>query len=191
MCVCERVLIIVIKYPLRMIHLWYTWEGKKQPMEIRSTIAKTFQRFAIPRSKSSIGSFTIASSTGTTANMNDTSDELPSSSSQHSSSNHRHPPLSYNQHFRLPSNQQHPPTRTVIENSSSAMLRSSSTDFQTSTNDQAPRKSKVNISSRFISFSNIDSLWILHDFLFSWNTIAKQIVSLSLSRRYTNVVGLF
>lgn len=109
-------------------------------MEIRSTLAKTFQRITIPRSKSSIGSFTSNSMT--------TIDDQAATSTRHhqhqsrassSSNSHRHPPLSYNQNLRLmpTSNQQ----RTIIETNDKPMLRATSSTIDESTT----RKSKTDI----------------------------------------------
>ena len=74
-------------------------------MEVTSTLSKTFKRFTIPRSTSSMGSFTT--SNGTATNIEQKFEEsTPSQTTQvtpsngHSSSNHKHPPLSYVQHIR-------------------------------------------------------------------------------------------
>jgi len=117
-------------------------------MEVRSSIVKTFKRFTIPRSTSSIGSFTT--SNGTASNIEQNPEEITSSS------NHKHPPLSYVPHFQShhsqhnltisPSQQeQHLPTRPLSGDISSCMIRSASTDFQSSTNEYTPKKSKVNL----------------------------------------------
>ena len=111
-------------------------------MEVGSTIVKTFKRFTIPRSTSSIGSFTTSNGTATSAEQS--LEEIPPSKPHH-----KHPPLSYVQHFRshhsqqnltsLPSSQQQPQhlaTRPLSEDISSYMIRSTSTNF-------TPKKSKV------------------------------------------------
>ncbi len=118
---------------------------KKRNMEVGSTIVKTFKRFTIPRSTSSIGSFTTSNGTATSAEQN--LEDIPPHSKPHSSSHHKHPPLSYVHHFRshhsqqnltsLPSQQpQHLSTRPLSEDISSYMIRSASTNF-------TPKKSKV------------------------------------------------
>ncbi len=120
-------------------------------MEVTSTLSKTFKRFAIPRSTSSMGSFTTAN--GTATNLEQKFDEStpPSSSSAASqttpsnghsnSSNHKHPPLSYVQHMRsmqhLTQQEQkyHLPTRPLSGDISSFMTRSATTDFQSALNE--------------------------------------------------------
>lgn len=120
-------------------------------MEVSSTIAKTFKRFTIPRSTSSIGSFTT--SNGTASNKEQNSVE-----STPQSSHHKHPPLSYAQHFR-PIQQHHSQenlsgsivqqqnygysNRPLSSDMSSYMVRSASTDINTSTNEHTTKKSKV------------------------------------------------
>ena len=82
---------------------------KRAPMEIRSSLAKTFQRFAIPRSKSSIGSLTSNSMTTIDDQSEDLAARASSSTRPHHQSrshhhhHHRPPPLSYNQNLRLTS----------------------------------------------------------------------------------------
>ncbi len=113
-------------------------------MEVGATIVKTFKRFTIPRSTSSIGSFTTSNGTATSAEQN-LEEILPSPSKPPSLSHHKHPPLSYVQHFRSHHSQQnltsqpsqpHIPTRPLSEDISSFMIRSTSTNF-------TPKKSKV------------------------------------------------
>jgi hypothetical protein len=116
---------------------------EKKSMEVGSTIVKTFKRFTIPRSASSIGSFTTSNGTATSAEQH--LEEIPSSKPT-SSSHHKHPPLSYVQHFRshhsqqnltsIPSQQQHLPTRPLSDDISSFMIRSTSTNF-------TPKKNRV------------------------------------------------
>lgn len=101
-------------------------------MELRSTIAKTLQRFALPRSKSSIGSFTIATSENSINTMDEKSEEVTTSSKR------RPPPLSYNQHNRPSSH-------------SSSAVRAHSTEI-----DKIPNKNKVNISNRLNFVSIFD-----------------------------------
>ncbi|CAF4774625.1 unnamed protein product, partial [Rotaria sp. Silwood1] len=133
-------------------------------MEVTTTLSKTFKRFAIPRSTSSMGSFTTTN--GTATNVEQKFEELASSQTirdsslnGNSSSNHKHPPLSYIQHIRpvqhhshqnlsLSSQEQqekqqknHLPTRPLSGDISSFMTRSSSTDFQSS-NDYLPKENK-------------------------------------------------
>jgi hypothetical protein len=117
-------------------------------MEVSSTIAKTFKRFTIPRSTSSIGSFTTSNGTATNIEPN---------SQESTPSHHKHPPLSYPQNFR-PVQQHHSqqnlampsphqakyqlPTRPLSGDMSSFMVRSTSTDFPSTST--TPKKSKVN-----------------------------------------------
>ncbi|CAF4702658.1 unnamed protein product [Rotaria sp. Silwood1] len=159
-------------------------------MEVTTTLSKTFKRFAIPRSTSSMGSFTTTN--GTATNVEQKFEELASSQTirdsslnGNSSSNHKHPPLSYIQHIRpvqhhshqnlsLSSQEQqekqqknHLPTRPLSGDISSFMTRSSSTDFQSS-NDYLPKENKMSTSTkkslykssiqRDISYDNIKSL---------------------------------
>ena len=77
----------------------------EENMEISSSIAKTLKRFAIPRSASSIDSFTTAKTPANSVLLpteDNEKDSTPSSSHSQSSSSvtHKHPPLSYNQHVR-------------------------------------------------------------------------------------------
>jgi hypothetical protein len=139
-------------------------------MEVTSALSKTFKRFTIPRSSSSMGSFTT--SNGIATNIEQKIEELTPSqlthappSNGHSSSNHKHPPLSYVQHMRpvqhhsqqnlsLHSQQQqqedqqpsqpkyHLPIRPLSGDISSFMVRSASTDFR-SLNDYIPEDTKV------------------------------------------------
>jgi len=134
-------------------------------MEVTSTLSKTFKRFTIPRSTSSMGSFTT--SNGTATNLEQKFDEsTPPQTTQvtplngHSSSNHKHPPLSYVQHLRpiqhlsqqnlsLSSQQQeqqqqkyHLPIRPLSGDISSFMVRSASTDFHPS-NEYIPKENDV------------------------------------------------
>ncbi|CAF2793866.1 unnamed protein product [Rotaria sp. Silwood2] len=142
-------------------------------MEVSSKIAKTFKRFTIPRSTSSIGSFTTSNGTATSIEQN--SEELTPPSSSH----HKHPPLSYAQHLR-PISQHHSQedintshlqqqnyylsTRPVSSDISSFMSRSASTDLNTSTNEYTTKKSKLNLSNkkssntRDINFNDINDL---------------------------------
>ncbi len=135
-------------------------------MEVTSTLSKTFKRFTIPRSTSSMGSFTT--SNGTATNIEQKFDESTPPTSQttpssgHSaSSNHKHPPLSYVQHMRSmqhlsqqPEQKYHLPTRPLSGDISSLMTRSASTDFHSS-NEYNVMQFFVflyfyNFSSRFI-----------------------------------------
>ena len=128
-------------------------------MEVTSTLSKTFKRFTIPRSTSSMGSFTTANGTATSAELSyeestppSQSAEIPPSNGQ-PSSHHKHPPLSYFQHMRpiqhlsqqnLTSPSQQPeqqqqaqqryqlPARPLSGDISSFMIRSASTDFHPS-----------------------------------------------------------
>lgn len=134
-------------------------------MEVTSTLSKTFKRFTIPRSTSSMGSFTT--SNGTATNLEQKFDEsTPPQTTQvtpsngHSSSNHKHPPLSYVQHMRpiqhhsqqnlslsLQQQQQeqqtyHLPIRPLSGDISSFMTRSASTDFHPS-NEYIPTENNV------------------------------------------------
>ena len=128
-------------------------------MEVTSTLSKTFKRFTIPRSTSSMGSFTT--SNGTATNLEQKFDESTPSqttpSNGHSASNHKHPPLSYVQHMRpmqqisqknsSPLSQQqqskhHLPTRPLSEDVSSFMTRSASSDFRPS-NEYRPTDNNV------------------------------------------------
>ena len=126
-------------------------------MEVTSTLSKTIKRFTIPRSTSSMGSFTT--SNGTATNLESKLDESYASSQAiemppsngHSSSYHKHPPLSYVQHIRpvqhlsqqnlssISSSQTqdhqqkfHLPARPLSGDISSFMVRSSSIDFHPS-----------------------------------------------------------
>ena len=123
-------------------------------MEVTSTLSKTFKRFTIPRSTSSMGSFTTANGTATNVELEYEESTPPSQSAAfppsngQSSSHHKHPPLSYIQHIRpmqhlsqqnlsSPSQQAeqqaqeryHLPTRPLSGDISSFMIRSASTDF--------------------------------------------------------------
>src|SRR5579871_6600513 len=75
-------------------------------MEVTSTLSKTFKRFTIPRSTSSMGSFTTSNGTATNLEQKFEESTLPqttqpsSTTNGHSSSNHKHPPLSYIQRMR-------------------------------------------------------------------------------------------
>lgn len=136
-------------------------------MEVTSTLSKTFKRFTIPRSTSSMGSFTTANGTATNIEQKYEESTTPSQSTQitssngHLSSNHKHPPLSYVQHIRplqhlsqqnlsLSSYEQqqqqqqkyHLPTRPLSGDISSFMTRSASTDFH-SLNEYAPQENNV------------------------------------------------
>jgi hypothetical protein len=126
-------------------------------MEVGATIAKTFKRFTIPRSTSSMGSFTA--SNGTASNTEQNSEET---------TRHKHPPLSYVQHFRpvqqhysqqnltvTPQQQKYAlPTRPLSGDISSFMTRSGSSDFHPSANEYVPKNSRVNKSNiiQFLSF---------------------------------------
>ncbi len=113
---------------------------RERRMEVGSSIVKTFKRFTIPRSTSSIGSFTT--SNGIASNIEQKSEGITSSS------NHQHPPLSYVQHFRSHQSQQNlatSPIRPLSGDISSYMTRSASTDFHLSTIEYTPKKSKVKI----------------------------------------------
>ncbi len=133
-------------------------------MEVTSTISKTFKRFTIPRSTSSMGSFTTSNGTATNLEQNFDESTPPQTtqvtpSNGHSSSNHKHPPLSYVQHMRpiqhhsqqnlsLSSQQQqeqqkyHLPIRPLSGDISSFMVRSASTDFHPS-NEYIPKENNV------------------------------------------------
>jgi hypothetical protein len=92
---------------------------RERRMEVGSSIVKTFKRFTIPRSTSSIGSFTT--SNGIASNIEQKSEGITSSS------NHQHPPLSYVQHFRSHQSQQNlatSPIRPLSGDISSYMTRS-------------------------------------------------------------------
>lgn len=145
-------------------------------MEVTSTLSKTFKIFSIPRSTSSMGSFTTAN--GTATNLEQKYDESTPPSNGHSSSNHKHPPLSYVQHIRsaqhhsqqnlsAPSQEQQPqqqqqqqqsqkqklhlPTRPLSTDVSSFMTRSASSDFY-GTNDYLPKENDINTSAKKSSF---------------------------------------
>lgn len=147
-------------------------------MEVTSTLSKTFKRFAIPRSTSSMGSFTTSNGTATNIEQKYEESTPPLSTTQitpsngHSSSNHKHPPLSYVQHMRpiqhlsqqnLSSSsheqqqqQQHQqkqkyhlPTRPLSGDISSFMTRSASTDFH-SLNEYIPNENNVFNSYTFV-----------------------------------------
>lgn len=133
-------------------------------MEVTSTLSKTFKRFTIPRSTSSMGSFTTSNGTATNLEQNFDESTPPQTtqvtpSNGHSSSNHKHPPLSYVQHMRpiqhhsqqnlsLSSQQQqeqqkyHLPIRPLSGDISSFMVRSASTDFHPS-NEYIPKENNV------------------------------------------------
>ncbi|CAF2758487.1 unnamed protein product [Rotaria sp. Silwood2] len=181
-------------------------------MEVTTTLSKTFKRFAIPRSTSSMGAFTTTN--GTATNVEQKLEELTSSQTTrdssingNSSSNHKHPPLSYVQHIRpvqhhsqqnlsLSSQEQqqkyHLPTRPLSGDISSLMTRSLSTDFQTP-NDYTPKENKMNSSTkkslykssiqRDISYDNIKSLTIIDE------TIKSQ--SEQNSSHYSSIKNLF
>ncbi|CAF3523228.1 unnamed protein product [Rotaria sordida] len=139
-------------------------------MEVSSRIAKTFKRFTIPRSTSSIGAFTT--SNGTATNIEQNTEEITPPSSSH----HKHPPLSYTQHIR--SIQQHHSqenlntsnlsqqknpylsTRPVSGDISSFMMNSSSTDINSSTNENTTKKSKMNKANK--KSSNIRDINFKH-----------------------------
>ncbi|CAF1609675.1 unnamed protein product [Adineta ricciae] len=150
-------------------------------MEVTSTLSKTFKKFTIPRSTSSMGSFTTAN--GTATNVEQRFEELttsqtipppPAPFNGHSSSHHKHPPLSYVQHMRPVQHhsqqnlslslqqqeqelqqQQQPqyrlPTRPVSSDVSSFIVRSATTDFHPS-NEYSPQESKMNHSISKSSF---------------------------------------
>ncbi|CAF1452419.1 unnamed protein product [Adineta steineri] len=146
-------------------------------MEVTSTITKTFKKFTIPRSTSSMGSFTTAN--GTATNLEQKFEELTTNQltqvppyNGHSSSNHKHPPLSYVQHMRpvqhlsqqnlsLSEQQQqqqqqqqpkhHMSARPLSGDISSFMVRSASTDFHPS-NEYIPNENQTNISTQKNSF---------------------------------------
>ena len=122
-------------------------------MEVTSTLSKTFKLFSIPRSTSSIGSFTTSNGTATNSEQKFEESTPLSSNGHSSSSNHKHPPKSYIQHIRptqhlsqqnlsLSTQQQeqqhqqqqkyHLPIRPLSGDISSFMTRSLSTDFHTS-----------------------------------------------------------
>lgn len=126
---------------------------KKESMEVSSTIAKTFKRFTIPRSTSSIGSFTTSNGTATSKEANS------EASTPSTSSNHKHPPLSYAQHLRsvqkhhshenltarnLQEENYNSSHRPLSGDKSSFMIRSASIDLNSSTNAYKTKKSKVN-----------------------------------------------
>ncbi|CAF4067008.1 unnamed protein product [Rotaria magnacalcarata] len=125
-------------------------------MEVSSTIAKTFKRFTIPRSTSSIGSFTTSNGTAASREQN-------SVESTPQSSHHKHPPLSYAQHCR-PIQQHHSQenlnsatvqkpnrsfsTRPVSGDISTYMIRSASMEFNLSTNESTTKKSKMSFTNK-------------------------------------------
>ena len=132
-------------------------------MEVTSTLSNTFKRLTIPRSTSSIGSFTTSNGIATNIEQKFQESTPPQlthapPSNGHSSSNHKHPPLSYVQHMRqaqhhsqqnlsLSSDQQqqqkyHLPTRPLSGDISSFMIRSASTDFH-SLNEYTPEENEV------------------------------------------------
>lgn len=153
-------------------------------MEVTTSLSKTFKRFTIPRSTSSMGSFSTTN--GTATNAEQKFDDLTSlqtmqdpSSNGHSSSNHKHPPLSYIQHIRpmqhhshqnlsSSSSSQEPeqqqqqqqqlqsqpkyqlPTRPLSSDVSSFMIRSASTDFH-SLNECVPNEN-FKVLTSFIYF---------------------------------------
>jgi hypothetical protein len=114
-------------------------------MEVRSSIAKTFKRFTIPRSTSSIGTFTTSNG----AASSNTEQNLEEITSTH----HKHPPLSYVQHTRSHHSHQNL-TRPLSEDISSFMIRSTSTDLHLSANEYTSKKSKV----RFFKNSNLSKI---------------------------------
>jgi len=132
-------------------------EKRKRRMEVGSSIVKTFKRFTIPRSTSSIGSFTT--SNGTASNNEQKPEEITLPL------NHQHPPLSYVQHFRSHHSQQNlttSPIRPLSEDISLSMIRSASTNFPSSTNEYTTKKSKMDNNNnrkstipRDISFDNL------------------------------------
>ncbi|UJR35762.1 hypothetical protein I4U23_028510 [Adineta vaga] len=78
-------------------------------MEVTSSLSKTFKKFTIPRSASSMGSFTTLNGTATnieqkfedlTTNQTIQAPPPPPPFNGQASSNHKHPPLSYVQHMR-------------------------------------------------------------------------------------------
>ena len=133
-------------------------------MEVTSTLSKTFKRFTIPRSASSMGSFTTSNGTATNIEQKFEESASPQTaqappSNGHSASNHKHPPLSYVQHMRPvqhhsqqnlseSSEQQQPqqkyrlPIRPLSGDISSFMVRSASTDFHPS-DEYIPKENKV------------------------------------------------
>lgn len=146
-------------------------------MEVTSSLSKTFKRFTIPRSTSSMGSFTTSNGTATNIELNfEDSATPPSSSSQTTdpppSNGHKHPPLSYAQHIRplqhlsqqnlssnssqqvQPPSKSHFASRPLSGDISTLITRSSSTDFH------ALNEPKVN----FFLFSSIQ-LWFFDVFL--------------------------
>ncbi len=137
---------------------------KKRRMEVGSSIVKTFKRFTIPRSTSSIGSFTT--SNGTASNNEQKLEEITLPL------NHQHPPLSYVQHYRSHHSQQNlttSPIRPLSEDISLSMIRSASTNFPSSTNEYTTKKSKMDNNNnnrkssipRDISFDNLPNTF--HD----------------------------
>lgn len=108
-------------------------------MEVGASIAKTFKRFTIPRSTSSIGSFTTSNGTASDIEV----EEVTISTSSH-------PPISYVQNYRSNHSQQNlsrQTSRPVSEDISSYMIRSASTDFNSPTTEEyTSKKSKVNFS---------------------------------------------
>jgi len=156
-------------------------------MEVTSSLSKTFKRFTIPRSTSSMGSFTTSNGTATNIELKfEESATPPSSSSQTAdivpTNGHKHPPLSYIQHIRplqhlsqqnlstSSSSQQqqqqqqmknHLAARPLSGDLSSLMTRSSSTDFHP-LNETKTKKSSFYKTSiqRDMSYDNIKSLTI-------------------------------
>jgi hypothetical protein len=133
-------------------------------MEVTSTLSKTFKRFTIPRSASSMGSFTTSNGIATNIEPKFEESTPPQlthapPSNGHSSSNHKHPPLSYVQHMRPVQHysqqnlsqslqqqeqqqQKYLPTRPLSGDISSFMIRSASTDFR-SLNDYIADETNV------------------------------------------------
>ena len=121
----------------------YREKRRKKPMEVGSSIMKTFKRFTIPRSASAIDSFTTTTTT-TTANTTTSngSRNIEENLQQNIAAFHsKHPPLSYVQQTRTHYSEQHlnhsmTTTRPVSGDISSLMIHSQPNDFP-------PKKSKV------------------------------------------------
>lgn len=118
---------------------------KKKPMEVGSSIMKTFKRFTIPRSASAIDSFTTTTTTTTAATTTTTNGSRNIDQKNIAAFHSKHPPLSYVQQTRTHYSEQdlnHPMTTTRPlsgDISSSLMIHSQANDFP-------PKKSKVILS---------------------------------------------
>ena len=123
-------------------------------MEVDSTLDKTFKRCAIPRSTSSVDSFTTSNNIAAELEPKSEDRILPSSSP------HKHPPLSYVQHFRplhqhylqqnlTRSSSEQPKrssvTRPVSEDISSFVIHPEAIDLHLSEDKYTRKTSKVNL----------------------------------------------